>query len=249
MPPAALLVRDFVNTVEWQEDADSLATPDSLAEWFAEHVGTEAPGLTEDDLMLARRIREGLRSVLLQHAGHDPLPAASLDLDDALTRVPLRLRVGDDGELRLAGGSGIAAPVAVLLGAVDTARVDGSWTRLKACARESCRWAYFDSSRNRSGRWCSMAWCGNAVKMRARNGNPLQPEELLPDRGTPRAPTLVDVAALAGVSIKTVSNVLSGGVPVRPQTRARVERAIAALDYRPNLAARALAVSRRRTAT
>jgi regulatory LacI family protein/CGNR zinc finger protein len=139
--------------------------------------------------------------------------------------------------------------MAVLLGAVDTARVDGSWTRLKACARESCRWAYFDSSRNRSGRWCSMAWCGNAVKMRARNGNPLQPEELLPDHGTPRAPTLVDVAALAGVSIKTVSNVLSGSVPVRPQTRARVERAIAALDYRPNLAARALAVSRRRTAT
>ena len=40
------------------------------------------------------------------------------------------------------------------------------WTRLKVCARDSCRWAFYDTSRNRSGRWCSMAGCGNIVKMR-----------------------------------------------------------------------------------
>lgn len=49
-----------------------------------------------------------------------------------------------------------------------------------------------------------------------------------------------DVAALAGVSPKTVSNVVNGGVPVRPETRARVEDAVRRLDYRPNLSARGL---------
>ena len=49
-----------------------------------------------------------------------------------------------------------------------------------------------------------------------------------------------DVAALAGVSPKTVSNVVNGGVSVRPETRARVEDAVRRLDYRPNLSARGL---------
>ncbi|HEY8454453.1 MAG TPA: LacI family DNA-binding transcriptional regulator [Actinopolymorphaceae bacterium] len=52
--------------------------------------------------------------------------------------------------------------------------------------------------------------------------------------------TLRDVAKLAGVSAKTVSNVVNGYVHVRPETRDRVERAIAALNYRPNLSARSL---------
>ncbi len=241
-PAAAVLVLDFVNTVEWQEDVDTLATPDDLARWFEEHAGLRVSGLSEDDLLLARRVREGLRSVLLQHAGHEPLPAAASDLDDALTRVPLRMRLDEHGELRVdSGGSGGAAAVAHILAAVDGLRSAGSWRRLKACARESCRWAYWDASRNRSGRWCSMSWCGNYVKMRARNGDPLASDELLPRQGERRPARLIDVAARAGVSLKTVSNVISGAVPVSPTTRARVEAAVAELDYRPNLAARELA--------
>lgn len=52
--------------------------------------------------------------------------------------------------------------------------------------------------------------------------------------------TVRDVAALAGVSPKTVSNVVNGGVVVRPDTRERVEAALAQLDYVPNLSARGL---------
>ena len=49
-----------------------------------------------------------------------------------------------------------------------------------------------------------------------------------------------DVASRAGVSPKTVSNVVNGTVPVSPTTRERVERAIEALDYVPNFSARGL---------
>ncbi|WP_162269031.1 LacI family DNA-binding transcriptional regulator [Frondihabitans sp. PAMC 28766] len=52
--------------------------------------------------------------------------------------------------------------------------------------------------------------------------------------------TLRDVAARAGVSIRTVSNVVTSAVAVRPETRIQVEAAIEELDYRPNLAARRL---------
>ncbi|MGY2896836.1 LacI family DNA-binding transcriptional regulator [Deinococcus sp. UYEF24] len=56
--------------------------------------------------------------------------------------------------------------------------------------------------------------------------------------------TLRDVAAHAGVSHQTVSNVLNGHPSIRPTTRERVMVAIRALDYHPNLAAKALRESR-----
>jgi len=52
--------------------------------------------------------------------------------------------------------------------------------------------------------------------------------------------TIRDVAQLAGVSIKTVSNVLNGYRYLRPETKERVEEAIRALDYHVNVSARNL---------
>ncbi len=58
-----------------------------------------------------------------------------------------------------------------------------------------------------------------------------------------------DVAALARVSLKTVSRVVNGESSVAADLAARVHRAAAALDYRPNLTARSLRSSDRRTRT
>ena len=52
--------------------------------------------------------------------------------------------------------------------------------------------------------------------------------------------TVKDVAARAGVSPKTVSNVMNGTFPVSPATRERVELAMTELDYVPNFSARGL---------
>jgi DNA-binding LacI/PurR family transcriptional regulator len=54
------------------------------------------------------------------------------------------------------------------------------------------------------------------------------------------AATMHDVARVAGVSIKTVSNVINDHPHVRPATRERVQAAIDELDYQPNLSARSL---------
>lgn len=53
-----------------------------------------------------------------------------------------------------------------------------------------------------------------------------------------------DVAAAAGVSMKTVSRVLNNEPNVRSETRHRVEETVARLQYRPNPSARSLAGNR-----
>ena len=55
--------------------------------------------------------------------------------------------------------------------------------------------------------------------------------------------TIADVASHAGVSMSTVSYVLSGKRPISEETRQRVEEAIRELGYRPHAGARALASS------
>lgn len=59
--------------------------------------------------------------------------------------------------------------------------------------------------------------------------------------------TIGDVAREAGVARSTVSAVLTGRKLVMPETRARIEAAIAKLDYTVNVGARALATARTMT--
>jgi DNA-binding LacI/PurR family transcriptional regulator len=62
--------------------------------------------------------------------------------------------------------------------------------------------------------------------------------------GSGTRPSLKDVARLAGVSPKTVSNVIHGYAHVTEETRGRVQRALDELNYRPNLSARHLRAGR-----
>jgi DNA-binding LacI/PurR family transcriptional regulator len=60
-----------------------------------------------------------------------------------------------------------------------------------------------------------------------------------------RQPVIADVARLAGVSVPTVSRVLTGNIPVSQGLRERVEAAIKELDYRPSSVARNLRSGKR----
>ncbi|HXH79736.1 LacI family DNA-binding transcriptional regulator [Nocardioides sp.] len=64
--------------------------------------------------------------------------------------------------------------------------------------------------------------------------------------GAPRAPSMAQVAARAGVSHQTVSRVLNDASLVKEDTRSRVLAAIEELGYRRNFAARLLATNRSR---
>jgi predicted RNA-binding Zn ribbon-like protein len=165
-PPAARLLRDFVNTREPQVGTDELATPAAVAAWFAAHGMSPGP-LEARDVGLVVDLREGLRALFLGHAGHD-LDVPAVDrINQVLAQFPARLELGPDSCVVRAGTTGpLAGPVAGIADAVRHCREDGSWPRLKACARDTCRWVFHDASRNQARRWCSMEGCGNHVKMK-----------------------------------------------------------------------------------
>jgi predicted RNA-binding Zn ribbon-like protein len=66
----------------------------------------------------------------------------------------------------MAADSGVAGLDAIVE-TVAASVAGGGWERLKLCASGDCRWAFYDTSRNGGGRWCSMEVCGNRHKTRA----------------------------------------------------------------------------------
>jgi predicted RNA-binding Zn ribbon-like protein len=66
-----------------------------------------------------------------------------------------------------ARAAGAAGALGRIVAFVVDAIADGTWSRLKACLNDECQWAFYDSARNRSAKWCSMAVCGNRMKARA----------------------------------------------------------------------------------
>ena len=169
IPAPLKLVRDFVNTVEYQEDDEGWEEPSDLGAWLAarELLDDKEGQANADDLALAKIVREGLRSVLATHAGHDADQSALRKLDDAVAGLPIRVSFGGASMFAITAdeGAGVQGALASVLDAVRASREDGTWQRLKVCDRVTCRWAYYDYSKNRSSRWCTMAGCGNAIKM------------------------------------------------------------------------------------
>jgi predicted RNA-binding Zn ribbon-like protein len=167
VPDAARLVRDFINTHELQIEREGLASPADLQHWLSEHdlLPTNAR-LEPADLATAVTIREGLRALLLENAGHGGDAATTSALNQVLAELPLRMTF-DQGGYRLVSASStpIGQAVGRLADAIRQCSEDGSWPRLKVCARDSCRWAFYDTSRNQVRRWYSMAACGNHIKM------------------------------------------------------------------------------------
>ena len=163
-------IRRFVNTLDKEDDSDLVAEPDALRDWLAERdLIDERAELTAADVRQAHAVREALRKLLLANNGDPVDPAAVEALNAAAKSAELQVRVGPDGVARLAPvRSGIDAAIGRLLAIVQTAMADGTWPRLKACAlHDSCEWAFYDWSKNRSGTWCDMKVCGNRAKARA----------------------------------------------------------------------------------
>jgi predicted RNA-binding Zn ribbon-like protein len=70
------------------------------------------------------------------------------------------------GSALVASGATIDEALAPIYDAVFCAMEKGTWPRLKACRDDTCQWAFYDRSKNRSGTWCSMEVCGNRNKAR-----------------------------------------------------------------------------------
>ena len=162
------LVRSFLSLHE-----HAPGTPDSLPPstatirwWLAEQkllpAGAEA---TEEELAWASVILEALRSRVFENMGRDRDPAAMTTLDAATAVAGLVPRFGAEGLVPTA--EGVRGAVGHVLAIAFLADLDGSWKRFRECGAPDCRSVFYDRSKNHSGRWCTMAECGNRAKVRA----------------------------------------------------------------------------------
>ncbi|WP_440098405.1 CGNR zinc finger domain-containing protein [Streptosporangium sp. H16] len=168
-PGPLALVQAFVNSVNVEFGPDRFATAEGLATWL-ERNGLGGPGVEpgELDRRDAVILREALRALLRENNGGPPDPQARRTIEHVARACPLV--VGFDGE---AGPLGlrpaltdVRGALATVLASVADAVADGSWQRLKACGEHRCEWVFYDRSRNRGSRWCSMSVCGTRAKMR-----------------------------------------------------------------------------------
>jgi predicted RNA-binding Zn ribbon-like protein len=161
-------VRAFVNSVDYEDETEALADPPALAHWLAEHDLIE-PGASASaaDLRRAIAVREALREELLANNGGSPAPEATETLRQAARRAKVALDFDESGAHLEPQAGGVDGALGRLLGQVHAAQHDGSWSRLKACPRETCRWAFYDNTKNASGVWCNMRTCGNRAKAKA----------------------------------------------------------------------------------
>lgn len=166
-PGALATVQAFVNTRDIEDGEDDLTDPGALTSWLRHHdLLDDATTAVDADLDRARELREALRDLT---AVHNDLPANVKDATETANRTASRARLAPSidvfGSSQLVSGAqGVDHALGTILAAVHQAINDGSWPRLKACERGHCRWVFYDASRNRSGRWCSMAVCGSREK-------------------------------------------------------------------------------------
>jgi predicted RNA-binding Zn ribbon-like protein len=163
------LVQRFVNSVYLETGEDELTGTDELHEWLAERgLISRDEVVTKADLRRVVDVREGLRALLTANNGLPVDVERVARLDRAAARAGVRVVFSPRADPQLApDAAGVDGAVGHLLAIVAGAVEQGRWQRLKACPREVCQWAFYDHSKNHSGRWCRMEVCGNVEKARA----------------------------------------------------------------------------------
>jgi predicted RNA-binding Zn ribbon-like protein len=174
-PEPLAVIQRLVNTRNSLSGYDLLEDRPTAQAWLAvvqprDHAGQadSRRQLHDADLDRLRELREALRSLLLAHAnGQGPGTDVVARLRSLGADSPLRvdfdplgtpvLAIRDDHDL-------VEGQFDAVFAALVSAQPD-QLRRLKACVNPACGWAFYDTSRSRSGTWCVMEVCGARHKM------------------------------------------------------------------------------------
>jgi predicted RNA-binding Zn ribbon-like protein len=167
-PGPLALVQAFLNThydLDVDHGAEVWSSPEAYAGWLARHRLIAGPiAVSPVEHARALRVRAALRA--LASGEEDAAAGALTTLAEAGRGAAVEVRFSSaDGPAFEADGTPASA-VGLMLAITAQAMRDGSWERLKICPGRDCGWAFYDHSRNGSGRWCSMAICGGREKAR-----------------------------------------------------------------------------------
>jgi predicted RNA-binding Zn ribbon-like protein len=163
------IVQLFVNSRDIEEGTEQFESPDTLSLWLYQHgLTTRRAKMNQRDLERALSFRESLRAMALANNGQAMRPATAEELRRELGRLRFRVELNPAGELRFKSPrGGVDEALGRLVAIVSEEMIRGRWHRMKACARDVCRWVFYDHSRNRTGTWCSMSICGSRTKVNA----------------------------------------------------------------------------------
>jgi hypothetical protein len=177
-PPvdAERLIR-FLNSRPRGGHPDGLASSESAAV-LLESLGLDGASLDDVGLDRLRRLRD-LLAVLADRGGDEGGRGPAWDsVNEIAAGVPtvVRFLSDDDSDVRPAG-EGVDVIVGALIADLDRAVRSGSWTRVRLCAYEPCKSAFYDATRSRTQRWHSYEVCGNranvaSYRRRAAAGSP-----------------------------------------------------------------------------
>jgi hypothetical protein len=174
VPEEVRLVNEFLNTLDLERfgehaekpevEREELRSPERLGDWLvARGLLARDDTVGVQDLELALKVRDALRVAASANSGPVLGGSAGVSFED----LPLVVRLGGDSKPELASAEGgVKGALGSIVADVAVATSKGTWARMKICAAEDCRWAYYDHSKSRTGRWCAMETCGNRHKTR-----------------------------------------------------------------------------------
>lgn len=158
-PGELVRVQGFLNT--WSEELaiEDFETPKAMEQWLrAASLWHGSKHITAQNHQRILRVRHLLRQSVLH-------PDRIAQLQKLQSTLSFKMRFVETPNLK-PSGHGCDLVVGRLMAIIYNSRVDGTWPRFKCCALESCGWAFYDSTRSRTKRWCSMRTCGSRHKAR-----------------------------------------------------------------------------------
>jgi len=163
------LLQRFLNLHDHDAAGAELDPPLEMIRTFLLERGLLSPHepFGESERATALALRRALRSLIARgREGLAPEDAEVIDEIGIRAGLHPHFHAGRVPTLE-PRGEGVAAAFGKLVAIAFLASFDGSFEHLKLCADPTCRAVFYDRSRNRSGKWCSMEVCGNRAKVRA----------------------------------------------------------------------------------
>ncbi|RTR26759.1 hypothetical protein EKG37_20860 [Robertmurraya yapensis] len=183
------LCMDFINTVSWRESSekrrDWFTSYEKLVDWciHAEVLtgqqakalllkAEEKPDESEEVLKEAIEMREVMYRIfkcISKETSPHPLDLERFNQSVSFFYQTLHVTPEEDHftlKFKYTEKNLDSMLPPILQSAVDLLVSKDDLERVKQCEGDACGWLFFDTSRNRSRRWCSMADCGNRAKAR-----------------------------------------------------------------------------------
>ena len=156
-----VLLEGFLNTCSDELGFDDFETARSTETWLRSvDLWTGTKKITSGEHKKIVGFRTDLRAWILDKEQCQPL-------NERVDEIAFRAEFCPGGEVQFQpAGDTYQQALGSMIGVISESLQDGTWDRLKCCALPTCGWAFYDPTRSRTKRWCSMKTCGSRHKAR-----------------------------------------------------------------------------------